>query len=61
MERRKAEFQAHVDEALRDNVLTDDELHFLSTLKDDMGISEAEFDKLLRRMEAQKTKRSSGA
>jgi len=61
MERRKAEFQAHVDEALSDNVLTDDELLFLSTLKDDMGISEAEFDKLLRRMEAQKTKCGSSA
>jgi len=47
-----------VDDALSDNVLTDDELHFHSTLKDDMGISEAEFDKLLRRMEAVKTKRS---
>jgi voltage-gated potassium channel len=61
MQRRKAEFEAHIEEALSDNVLTDQELAFLQTLKDDMGISDMEFEKLHKRMVQQKTQRATSA
>ena len=57
MQRRKEAFEAQVDQALSDDILTDDELHLLMTLKDDMGISDAEFDRLRKRMHDEKIKR----
>ena len=46
MARRKREFQAQVTAALSDGVLTDAELSFLTTLQDEMGISDEEFERL---------------
>ena len=46
MARRKREFQAKVTAALSDGVLTDAELSFLTTLQDEMGISDEEFERL---------------
>jgi voltage-gated potassium channel len=57
MQRRKEAFEAQVDQALSDDILTDDELHMLMTLKDDMGISDVEFDRLRKRMHDEKIKR----
>jgi voltage-gated potassium channel len=54
MERRKREFEAQVTEALSDGVLTDAELEFLTALKDDMGVSDEEFERLHKRMEHRK-------
>jgi len=50
MERRKREFEEHVAEALSDGIMTDQELAFLDTLKDDMGVSDEEFDRLRKRI-----------
>jgi voltage-gated potassium channel len=50
MARRKREFQAQVTAALSDGVLTDAELSFLTTLQDEMGISDEEFERLKRLM-----------
>ena len=46
MVRRKREFQEQVTAALSDGVLTDAELSFLTTLQDEMGISDEEFERL---------------
>ena len=50
MDRRKREFEEHLTEALSDGVLSSDELDFLTTLKDDMGVSDEEFERLQKRM-----------
>ncbi|UFS56836.1 ion transporter [Comamonadaceae bacterium M7527] len=54
MERRKREFEDHLHEAMSDGVLTDAEMEFLATLKDDMGVSDDEFERLQARMRKRK-------
>ena len=49
MERRKREFEEHLHEAMADGVLTDKEIEFLDTLKDDMGVSDEEFERLRKK------------
>lgn len=50
MDRRKREFEDQLHEAMSDGVLTDAEMEFLTTLKDDMGVSDQEFERLQARM-----------
>ena len=50
MERRKHQFEEHLQEALADGVITDQELTFLENLREDMGVSDEEFELLRKRI-----------
>ena len=49
MERRKREFEEQLHEAMADGVLTDKEIAFLDALKDDLGVSDEEFERLRKK------------
>ncbi|MEY2993619.1 MAG: hypothetical protein RL357_554 [Pseudomonadota bacterium] len=49
MDRRKREFEEQLHEAMADGVLTDKEIEFLDALKDDMGVSDEEFERLRKK------------
>jgi voltage-gated potassium channel len=65
MERRNAAFEEQVSQALADGVITPQEMAFLETLQEDLGVSDEEFEalrgKILRKRQEQTQARQSQA
>jgi hypothetical protein len=54
MERRKAEFEDEIREALKDGILDDDELEHIEKLRKHFGISKRKTESLIREISVER-------